>query len=186
MRKTRATTANAIRIGVLQVLLPLSVGVLIYILFRDPRLLVFEWLGSTGTLDWLLKARQVCEPLRPPAFVVYSLPGALWLYAFAAFMSVLWYEVDALRPRLPWIALPFLVAAASEGAQLLGYTDGTFDWKDVGGYAVALVVSVPTLIPARLSGEPASQLDVRRRHWFSCLSAVCFSLIIRGADVVSG
>lgn len=173
---------------ILQVVLPLSFGVLIYLLFRQTDLLVFEWIGWTGMLDWIVSAKLQYQPFRPPDFVVYSLPGALWLYAFAAFLSMLWRGVGTIHSRLPWIVMPFLVAAASEGAQLLGFTDGTFDWQDVGAYAIALAASIPslpnegTVCPS--VEHPGAVAEVWQRHCLSFLSTVCFTLIIGGADVV--
>ena len=184
MKNEMTTTRH--RFVFLHVVLPLAVGGGIYLLFRETDLVVFRMAGFLGLSGMVETARQFFEPIHPPHLVVYSLPGALWLYAFIALMATVWRGEGKLRTRAPWILLPLLVAAGSEGAQWLGLTDGTFDWGDVGLYVAAVLVALVGM--GFLGSASTSKLrapDLRFRHRLCCACALGFSLIIGAADVVT-
>jgi hypothetical protein len=106
--------------------LPLVTSLIIYVLFRPKDIVVNQLIYDlTGTHTPGLKL-QGC------GWLVYNLPGALWLYAFLSFSS-------QLRSRLITL-LPLCLALGIEAVQLLKITDGTFDVMDVLFYLLAWLV----------------------------------------------
>ncbi len=173
--------------GVLHVAGPLVSGGAIYLLYRETDLRVFQWadfMGIAAAVEW---GRQLVGSIRPPNLVIYSLPGALWLYAFTSLMALVWRGSSEFRPRILWMLVPACVAAGSEGVQWLGLTDGTFDLGDVGLYTVAALAAFARFGRSHRETEAGSRSpDLRSRHRLSFVCTVCFSLIIAGADVLRG
>lgn len=128
--------------------------------------------------------RELFQSMRPIAFVIYSLPGALWLYAFTSFLALQWRGVAALRVYWPWILMPTVVAFASEGAQWFQLTDGSFDQNDLLGYLIA-VCCFGAYSSCSTSVELAeTHKDIKRKHRASLAWALIFTVIIGAADVV--
>jgi hypothetical protein len=106
--------------------LPLVLALVIYVLFRSRDTIVNKLIYSfwaTPPPIWRLRYGQ---------WLVYNLPGALWMYAF------LWFGSFS-RSRLLSL-LPLGMALGIELLQLLHITDGTFDILDVGFYLLVLAV----------------------------------------------
>jgi hypothetical protein len=129
-------------------LLPLLVSLLIYLFFRPQSVVVNRFAqllmpaASSAGLRFTLYA-----PL------VYSLPGALWMYSFLS--SIKHMKAEWLGYRL----IPLLVALGIEVAQALGVTDGTFDWYDVWFYVMAwllfMLIEVSRNKPTQSGGSPS-------------------------------
>ncbi len=92
-----------------------------------------------------------------PAWVVFSLPEALWVFA-ATVLSADLYLTES-WPKIGFLLLPLLFGLGLELLQLLHITDGVFDildiWAAVLGFVVALLLSLSTSqsykMPTRLS-----------------------------------
>src|SRR2546429_9694493 len=80
----------------LQVVFPVAVGAAIYTLWRSKRLLVFAWYRWAGWQDAVSVAREDAFGLKHfvPGPVLYSLPDALWVHSFTAFMTLLWSKQE--------------------------------------------------------------------------------------------
>ncbi|TGE29329.1 hypothetical protein [Hymenobacter metallicola] len=111
------------RVLLLHSLLPLVVSLIIYVLFRSRSTIVnkllFHFLANKPPVLRLTYCR----------WIVYNLPGALWLYSFLSF--------SALHTRRWLSVLPLLLALGIEVLQYLHITDGRFDWLDVAFYTGA-------------------------------------------------
>ena len=132
-------------------LLPLLISFTIYAVFRSPDTIVNQVLLAI----WPTKPPMLHLP--QAAWVVYNLPGALWLFAF------LWIGTLSASRRLT--LLPLGLALGIEAVQLLHFTDGTFDALDVLFYLLALGVfaalgglarQAPPVAPAA-TAEPIMQ-----------------------------
>lgn len=174
--------------GVVFALLPMVLAALIYLMYRDGNLIVFrladlfglsEGVDAMRASDWVIRNR-------PPGFVIYSLPGAMWLYAFSGFVMILWRGVGSIRVRRCWALVPLVVAVLSEGLQWLGSTDGTFDWQDTGAYAVAYLGVCLQMGQFTLTPEVETPVDRRLSalHGVSLGGAALFSVVIGAADAM--
>ena len=75
---------------ILHIALPIFIGSMIYILFREKELLMFNWFNY-------LKLNFIIDFLRNnfyeyriyiPKSILFSLPDALWVYSFTMFLSI--------------------------------------------------------------------------------------------------
>jgi hypothetical protein len=113
------------------VLLPLLVGGLIYLLFRADTLFMFRWAEALGVGDALYAARSILRGTFPelPGWVLYSLPDGIWVYAGTVQFRLIWRNESDWQADV-WRWLIFVLALASEVGQALGLVPGTFDWID--------------------------------------------------------
>lgn len=79
---------------ILNFILPITAGTIIYLLFRDKHLLVFHWADRVGVYLHILDARQLFADLAKylPHATIYSLPNGLWAYSFVFFISYIWRD----------------------------------------------------------------------------------------------
>lgn len=96
----------------LGIFLSLSIGILIYCLFRKQSILHFNT-NFQNIPDW----------------IIYNLPDGLWTYSFTSFNILIWKNEKSKAKRI-WILLPLIISLLFEVSQyILGF--GTFDNKDI-------------------------------------------------------
>jgi hypothetical protein len=117
---------------VANVVLPILLGTLIYVIWRPLGLRVFQWADAVGIHAPVAALRLHGSRVRPhvPDFVLFSLPDGLWAYGFVASLCIIWPV-----PRPPAFRVWALLAAAAilgpEVAQGFGIVPGTFDVADL-------------------------------------------------------
>lgn len=127
----------------LHIVLPLGVGSLIYILWRTPMLRVFRWSDALGIATGVFRLRHLFAPYGKilPAWALFNLPAALWMYAMAA-----WFELALLgsdrRYRWIWLSIALCLGVGSELGQLCHVVPGTFDGKDVAFYLAGWIAAI--------------------------------------------
>ena len=110
---------------VLHIILPIFVGSVIYVLFREKTLLMFDWF-SYLKLDFIIDSlRNNFYGYRTyiPKSILFSLPDALWVYSFTMFLSIYY------KNRIILSAI-FVGSIITEILQLW-FVVGTFDIYDV-------------------------------------------------------
>ena len=118
--------------------LPISIGTLIYLLFRPLHLTVFHWANAIGFYSAVIKARALFDiGYLMPEWLVYSLPNGLWAYSFMFFMSFIWGDVKSMNKTF-FIVLVVVLTVGSELGQLLGLVPGTFCLADMFFYTFGL------------------------------------------------
>lgn len=124
------------------VLLPISFGAAIYLLYRSTSLWVFHWIAAAGLYDGLINIREAVSIAHLPFWVLYSLPDGLWVYAATAWMVEIWRGSRSWA-TLPWIAVGVALGVGGEIGQAIGLVPGTYDHLDilfyVGGFLLALL-----------------------------------------------
>ena len=131
----------------LHIVLPIVVGGLIYIGFRDTRLLFFSW-ADILELDSLVNyiRRYMNNNFNElHDHVVYSIPGALWLYAFISFNFFLWLE-DNSKMKMIWLFIPIIIAFSHEFLQKINLVNGTYSNIDILYYLISIGFSYIALI----------------------------------------
>jgi len=113
--------------------LPILLGGVIYVCWREPNLLMFTWLRALGLESIVERLRFLAAPARNfiPHWMIYSLPDGLWVYALTAFTLLVWRDTDSSWMRVLWCSLGFLLGAGIELGQLAGIVPGTFDYGDL-------------------------------------------------------
>lgn len=110
---------------ILHVILPIFIGSMIYILFREKTLLMFDWFGYLK-LDFIinfLRNNFYGYRMYIPKSILFSLPDALWVYSFTMFLSIYFKN----RILLSVIFIGSIITEISQ----LWFVVGTFDIYDV-------------------------------------------------------
>jgi hypothetical protein len=126
------------------ILVPLLVGGVVYVCWRDPNLLMFKWFGALGLERSIESLRAVTAAGQGlPHWVLYSLPDGLWVYALTALMVLLWRGTKSLPAKAFWLSLGLLLGAGAELGQLAGLLPGAFDRVDL---IVCLIAPAAALV----------------------------------------
>ena len=119
-------------------ILLLAVGGAIYLLYRPQTLVLFrvtDTLGLTAAIDnW-----RATTQAGLPEWVIYSLPNALWTVAYILITDSLTLD-EPEGYRLRTAAFIPMLGIVSEALQAAGVIPGTFDWLDLGAYALPYLV----------------------------------------------
>ncbi len=112
--------------ALIHVLIPLLIGGLIYLLFRNESLIMFTWFDNLGLLEQIKELRAILNPVKSilPNWIYYSLADGLWTYAFVS-AYLIYYKIDY------WLLLPFLLSIGVEVLQYFQLFQGTFDMIDL-------------------------------------------------------
>lgn len=134
--------------ALLLVVVPLVIGAAIYLLWRERNLLMFAWVDAAGLGPGLDAARSATASFgaRLPAWVRYSLPNGLWIFALNAALLRIWRGGHPLFRGL-WLALALALGTGAELLQAAGLLPGTFDLTDltVGVTAAVLPIAYVSL-----------------------------------------
>ena len=128
------------RRALLHVALPLVVGVLVYVAWRETEVRVVAWLPRVAA--GAVRASVGRVPV--PRAIAGSLPDAAWGWAFGAALALVW-RGTAWRKSAPWLLAGAALAIGVELGQAAGAIPGTFDWLDLAsialGYAAGALVA---------------------------------------------
>ena len=107
-------------------------GGLIYILFHASEPLFFRWMRAAGTDHWLgfIRNKSLSLGTHLPEWIVYSLPGGLWAFAYALMITAIWSGSRSLL-KIFWMASIPLLVFGSEFLQFLQIIPGTFCLQDI-------------------------------------------------------
>lgn len=124
------------------VLLPVIAGATIYLSWRSPTLLVFDWLRASGFGGLIAAWRAAVAPFANdfPEWVLFSLPDVLWVYALTFGMMIVWLPTPGWRGGL-WVASGGLIACGGEIGQAAGLVAGTYDHLDLFPSAIAALAA---------------------------------------------
>lgn len=114
------------------VVVPITCGGMIYLLFRAKSLLMFRWADAIGIEPFLDHMRSYCTAISLDDFhwFFYSLPDGLWVYSLTTFMFLVWGR-ELSRESFFWISIGPLLALGGEIGQAFGVVRGTFDPTDL-------------------------------------------------------
>lgn len=117
----------------------LFLGGLIYIIYRDKSLLMFDWFNSIGISNEIDGLRNLFQGDGIYGWVKYSLPDGLWIFSYMFLIDAIWDgERNIVSKWFLWF-LP-IVAILSECLQYFGLLPGVFDWMDMACYMLAITL----------------------------------------------
>ena len=117
----------------------LTIGCLIYILYRQDSLLMFKYFEELGIIDTVYHLRAVGTEHSLFDWVKNSLPDGLWLFSYMFLIDTIWNnEKSFLYYFFLWI-LPF-IAISSEVLQAFEIVTGVYDTIDLLCYSGAILV----------------------------------------------
>lgn len=121
-------------------LIPVFFGGVIYIIWRDRSLLMFQWFEAFYYIDGIIAVLRNISVGMPDWFI-YNLPGGLWAYSFSYILFYIWRDANC-KVKYAWVALVPVIAIGSELGKLLGFIAGTFDIVDIAFYIVFVCLSI--------------------------------------------
>ena len=143
-RRPKGITTTMLKFSIS--LLSMSLGGVVYILWRTEALLMFQWLEAIGIGERVRLLREVAAPGREvfSDWIYFSLPQALWLFSGLVAFSAIWGPNAEGRAKANvWSGLFLFGAFSIELGQFLGCVPGTFDPVDLAFLAVALLCACP-------------------------------------------
>lgn len=131
-------------VSFLVISLPLLLGGLIYVSFRSTTLLMFDWFDHLGLSDQITYLRRQVLQYRPNNdIIIYSLPGALWVFSFLGFVWV--YPKESRRASMFAILVAF-VSIGIEIMQIFSTNLGSFCFNDLFLNLVAILIFLITFV----------------------------------------
>ncbi len=131
------------------VLIPITFGGIIYLLFRDKSLMMFRWANAIG-VNGFIDCARICFASVSTNYckwLFFSLPDGLWVYSFTSFMLIVW-GLKFSKHSIFWISIGPLLALCGEMGQALGVVRGTFDPTDFLLCLIGSILPVVILFPA--------------------------------------
>lgn len=120
-------------------LIILFMGGLIYVVYRDKSLLMFDWFDYLGISNAVEGFRNLFQVESVYGWVKYSLPDGLWIFSYMFIVDAIWdKEKNTVSMIFLW-GLP-IVAVLSECFQYFGLLPGVFDWMDMASYLFAIAL----------------------------------------------
>lgn len=127
-----------INMTLFHVIIPLTVGGLLYVFFRAKSLRMFSWFEFIGINSQISFLREYVSPLKSwlPSWVYFSLPDGLWVYSFTSIILILWDgKINY------WLIIPFTSGILIEILQGFSFS-GTFDYLDLTFSVVGISTSI--------------------------------------------
>lgn len=121
----------------------LLLGGLVYVIYRDKSLLMFDWFNAIGVGNEIDGLRRLFEGEGIYGWVKYSLPDGLWIFSYMFLVDAIWNGSKSISSFIFIYSLP-IFALLSEFLQYFGLLPGVFDWIDVASYLFAILLFVIT------------------------------------------
>lgn len=124
------------------ILLPLIIGVIIYLLYRSKNLFYYNLIHFLDINGYVLLARELATIYRKlfPTWVIYSLPDGLWLFSTGAAFLIL---RNRYLMHFIWFTLIYFIMIGTEYLQKFygghGTSIGTYDKQDILSFTIAYI-----------------------------------------------
>ena len=142
-RTNRTLRHSSVFFVLLNTLIPVLVGGLVYLSWRTDSLYMFHWLKRTGLDESVLLLRETLSSTKQylPRFVLYSLPDAAWVYSCSFFMIWLWKDGPKWKLWL-WGSIGAVLGIGGELGQSYGIIPGTYDTVDLLLCTLSVVLAI--------------------------------------------
>jgi len=163
-----------------EVLLPLFLAAVIYLLLRPVDTVIYKIAGLFRADDFINVIRESVNVSDFPEWCVYSLPGGLWLLAFQN--TITWIKRFEGRWLIHSVLFASSLGIGLEILQSVHLTDGVFDWVDVLFYSLATLLSLSNvwLVKWKWAFYASNESSPK----FLGLAFVAFAVVIYLADIV--
>ena len=117
----------------------LLLGGMVYVIYRDKSLLMFDWFDAIGISNKIDGLRSLFHGGGISGWVKYSLPDGLWLFSYMFIIDAIWDRERNVISNMFLRGVP-IVAILSECLQYIGFLPGAFDWMDMASYLLAITL----------------------------------------------
>ncbi len=121
---------------ILNIILPIILGVFIYIVYRSNKIIIFNWLffiGLDGFVNYIRNSDIFFINL--PFWIKYNFPDGLWVYSLISMFLLLWID-DINKNNFYYAYIISIIACFCEVLQLYGIIPGTYDFIDILFYLI--------------------------------------------------
>jgi len=130
-------------LSILNMVLPVFLGGLIYISYRSVDLSMFLWFTKLGLVEQVWEMRSFVEFNKwisnPSRFTLYCLPDGFWTYSMTSSFTYVWRE--NYKEGAPWILFGVSIGVLSEFAQMFNLVSGVFDIGDIFAYVSFFMIA---------------------------------------------
>ena len=130
-------------LSIINIVLPVFLGGLIYISYRSVDLSMFLWFTKFGLAEQVWEMRSFVEFNKwisnPSRFTLYCLPDGLWTYSMTSSFTYVWRE--NYKEGAPWILFGVSIGVLSEFAQMFNLVSGVFDIGDIFAYVSFFMIA---------------------------------------------
>ncbi len=128
------------RLGItLFIILCLTVGCLIYVIFRPDSIYLNQWIDQFFNGNIREELSTIVTSSNLPHWIIYSLPDALWMVGLTTLVLFIW-DFKLHKKSIPWVILAFLTGIFFELLQRYHIIRGTFDIIDLTAVIVAALI----------------------------------------------
>ncbi|SUX43454.1 hypothetical protein [Chryseobacterium indoltheticum] len=128
---------------ILNSIIALTIGTLIYLLFRVSTLKIFSWINVFEIDFTKCKLRDLALSYSAalPQWFIFSLPDGLWAFSYTSIMLCIWdFKINS--KNIFWILLIPLIAIISEIGQKIKIVSGTYDHYDLLFYIMGFIMPI--------------------------------------------
>lgn len=171
---------NRSKFLIFEIVLPLFLAGLIYLLFRPQETVIYQLFELIQLETIIISLRTATQSFEFPNWIIYSLPGGLWLLSFQNSIALIkkfsgkYVYHSIIAAAFTGIGLEFL--------QFSKVTDGRFDWTDLLLYSAATITSITTI--AMIKNKWEFYKEEKSSHKLEGLLFIGFVVIIYLADVI--
>ena len=116
------------------VIIPLLIGIVIYLLFRPLSIRVFNFFTEKQLSSIIQLRIELGTSFKElPSWFINSLPDGLWIFSFTNLLTLIWKDYNALFKKIILLS-PLFIAMVHEIIQLFNPKYGTFDVIDIFTY----------------------------------------------------
>ena len=164
-------------------LLPITLGGLIYIMFRTNNLVMFKWFSklSLNSIIYSIRNLSILKIIHLPEWFLFSLPDGFYMFSFVSILLLLWNNVFNKQSFL-WIFSIPLMGIVSELLQYTGLFPGTFDSIDVLFYTLGAIL--PLFLFRKSKNKLTTNKSIVYKQLMSLFIIVLFIYIAFGADTI--
>ena len=123
-------------------ILLLSLGGLIYIIYRPTELIMFDWFQEIGIENIIKHLRLNYDDINIYEWIKYNLPAGLWLFSYMFIIDAIWDNDNNSKSYLLFLSITPIASILSEILQFFGLLHGTFDIKDILAYIGAIILFI--------------------------------------------
>lgn len=113
----------------------LTIGCVIYLLFRSKNLNIYQWCVALGLSDTVDYYRHMTALWDVPDFIRFCIPDGLYCAAYLLLMDAIWYKDKRIIKYFILSLVPF-ITICSEILQYFGLVKGTYDGLDLISYII--------------------------------------------------
>lgn len=124
-------------------LIALTIGGLIYILYRSENLLMFDWFDNLNLSSLIDRLRTSTDTTSVYGWIKYNIPAGLWLFSYMFVIDSIWWK-DKNKYYMYFLYVLPILAISSELMQLFKLCPGTFDILDIISYFLAILIFLIT------------------------------------------